>query len=47
MYEFARDAGAAQAKGQGIKSFGGTWWVLDPSGDPVTKSASSGSGDGY
>jgi hypothetical protein len=23
------------------------WWALDPSGDPVTTSALSGSGDGY
>jgi predicted lipoprotein with Yx(FWY)xxD motif len=46
MYEYAGDPGAGQAKGQGIKSFGGTWYVLDPSGKPVT-SSSGGSGGGY
>jgi predicted lipoprotein with Yx(FWY)xxD motif len=42
MYEYAADTGPGQAKGQGIKSFGGTWYVLNASGAPVT----SGSGGG-
>ena len=42
MYEYADDSGAAQANGQGIKSFGGIWYVLKASGNPVT----SGSGGG-
>ncbi|HWC36670.1 MAG TPA: hypothetical protein VG650_17820 [Mycobacteriales bacterium] len=50
MYEYAADSGPGQAKGQGIKSFGGTWWVLSPAGQPITASGSSGSstsGGGY
>jgi predicted lipoprotein with Yx(FWY)xxD motif len=48
MYEYANDSGPGQATGQGIKSFGGTWWVLNASGNPVTSSAGSGgTGGGY
>jgi predicted lipoprotein with Yx(FWY)xxD motif len=46
MYEYAGDSGSGQAKGQGIKSFGGTWYVLDASGNLVT-STSGGGGGGY
>jgi predicted lipoprotein with Yx(FWY)xxD motif len=46
MYEYSGDSGAGQANGQGITSFGGTWYVLDPSGSPVT-SGSGGGGGGY
>jgi len=35
MYEFKGDSGPGQGKGQGIKSFGGTWYALTPAGDPV------------
>jgi predicted lipoprotein with Yx(FWY)xxD motif len=41
LYEFAKDTAPAEAKGQGISSFGGTWWVVSPSGTPVTAAASS------
>jgi predicted lipoprotein with Yx(FWY)xxD motif len=44
MYEYTGDSGPGQANGQGIKSFGGTWYVLSPSGQPV-KSKSGGSGN--
>ncbi len=44
MYEYASDSAPGQARGQGIKSFGGTWWVLSPSGTPITSSSSSSSG---
>lgn len=52
MYEYAADAGPGQASGQGIKGFGGTWYVLNASGNPVTakasaSSSSTGGGDGY
>ena len=40
LYEFAGDGAAGQANGQGIKSFGGTWYALDASGNPVMKTAS-------
>ena len=38
MYEFAGDSAAGQANGEGIKSFGGTWYALSPAGTPVMKS---------
>ncbi len=38
MYEYAADSGPGQATGQGIKSFGGTWYVLSPAGTPITSS---------
>jgi predicted lipoprotein with Yx(FWY)xxD motif len=50
MYEYAGDPGPGQAKGQRIKSFGGTWYALNASGDPVTSPAGSGgtsTGSGY
>lgn len=43
MYEYASDSASGQANGQGIKSFGGTWWALSPSGTPITSPSSSGS----
>jgi hypothetical protein len=46
MYEYSGDAGPGDSSGQGIKSFGGTWYVLDASGNPVTSGGSSGGG-GY
>ena len=55
VYTFAGDSGPGAAHGQGQVSFGGTWYVLNASGDPVTghggaqpasspSSSSSGSG---
>jgi predicted lipoprotein with Yx(FWY)xxD motif len=49
MYEFKNDSGPGQAHGEGIKSFGGTWYTLDASGNLVmpggaASSASSSSG---
>jgi len=44
MYEYAGDSGQGQAKGQGIKSFGGTWYVLNASGKPVTSTSGGGGG---
>jgi predicted lipoprotein with Yx(FWY)xxD motif len=35
LYTFSGDAGAGQAHGQGIHSFGGTWWAISPAGDPI------------
>ncbi|MGA2826539.1 MAG: hypothetical protein ABSF03_10490 [Streptosporangiaceae bacterium] len=36
LYTFAGDSGTGVAHGQGVTSFGGTWYVLNASGDPVT-----------
>ena len=49
LYTFAGDSGPGVAKGQGISNFGGTWYVLNGSGNPVTSSQSSSSsgGGGY
>ena len=46
VYEYTGDTGSGQANGQGLKSFGGTWYVLNASGQPV-KTSSSGGGYGY
>jgi predicted lipoprotein with Yx(FWY)xxD motif len=36
VYTYVGDSGPGVAHGQGQASFGGTWYVLNPSGDPVT-----------
>ncbi len=47
MYEYTGDSGAGQANGEGIKSFGGIWYALNPAGQPVkSKSGGSGSSSG-
>ena len=32
MYEYSGDSGPDQAEGEGVSSYGGTWYVLSPSG---------------
>ena len=52
LYTFVKDTEAGDAYGQGIANFGGTWYVVSPSGQPIKVKApsespsSSGSG-GY
>lgn len=50
LYTYTGDNGPGQANGQGITSFGGTWYALSTSGNPVTssysRSGSYGSGGG-
>ena len=46
MYEYASDTGPRQTNGQGITSYGGTWYVINPSGKP-TKTGTSGGGYHY
>jgi predicted lipoprotein with Yx(FWY)xxD motif len=36
LYTYSGDSGPGQAQGEGITSFGGTWYVLNASGNPVT-----------
>ena len=52
LYTFSGDSGPGVAKGEGISNFGGTWYVLNSSGNPVTSSQSSSTstssgGNGY
>jgi predicted lipoprotein with Yx(FWY)xxD motif len=52
LYAYVADTGPGTAKGQGVKLNGGLWYVMSPSGQPVTaKAKSSGSsgsgGSGY
>ena len=42
MYEFTGDSGPSQGHGQGIKSFGGTWYAISPAGTPLTAGGTSG-----
>jgi predicted lipoprotein with Yx(FWY)xxD motif len=48
LYTYSADS-AGSASGQGLKSFGGTWWLLTANGSPMakSKSASGGSGGGW
>jgi hypothetical protein len=41
MYEFTGDSGPGQGHGEGIKSFGGTWYALTPTGDPAMPEATT------
>jgi predicted lipoprotein with Yx(FWY)xxD motif len=43
LYLYAGDSGSGQVNGEGIKSFGGTWYVLSRSGSAVKKAVSSSS----
>jgi predicted lipoprotein with Yx(FWY)xxD motif len=45
LYTYAADS-AGSASGQGLKSFGGTWWLLTAGGSAMAKSKSGGSGSG-
>lgn len=41
LYTFSHDSAAGQVNGEGINNFGGTWYVLGTSGQPVTSASSS------
>jgi predicted lipoprotein with Yx(FWY)xxD motif len=41
LYYFAGDGGAGQTNGQGVEGFGALWWLVAPSGQKITTSASS------
>jgi predicted lipoprotein with Yx(FWY)xxD motif len=43
-YTFAGDKAAGAVNGQGVVSFGGTWWLVSPAGDWITTKASSAAG---
>lgn len=44
LYEYAGDSGPGHASGQGVHSFGGTWYVLNSAGNPVTTPAGGATG---
>jgi Secreted repeat of unknown function len=46
LYMYSGDSDPAQSNGEGIVSFGGTWYAISPSGASV-KSSGSSSGGGY
>ena len=46
LYTFIGDSSAGQAKGQALTNFGGTWYVLNTAGNPVTTKASAASSGG-
>jgi predicted lipoprotein with Yx(FWY)xxD motif len=46
LYMYSGDSGPAQSNGEGIVSFGGTWYAMSPSGASI-KSSGSSSGGGY
>jgi predicted lipoprotein with Yx(FWY)xxD motif len=35
LYYFVRDTGVGDVSGQGIESFGGTWYLINPAGEPI------------
>jgi predicted lipoprotein with Yx(FWY)xxD motif len=43
LYEYSGDPGPGMANGEGIVSFGGTWYTLTPAGKQVTSKTASGS----
>jgi predicted lipoprotein with Yx(FWY)xxD motif len=48
VYTYAGDSGSGQTGGEGLKSFGGTWSVVNGAGNAPSLSSSSGSsGGGY
>lgn len=46
MYEYVGDSRPGQANGQGIKSFGGTWYALGANGTPIKSTANASSSGG-
>ncbi len=49
LYYFAGDSAAGQTNGQGVDGFGALWWLVAPSGQKITTTASSApsSSNGY
>ena len=51
LYTYTGDTGPGEANGEGITAFGGTWYALSTSGNPVTsiysQSGSEGADNGY
>jgi predicted lipoprotein with Yx(FWY)xxD motif len=43
LYFYAADTSAGMTSGQGINTFGGKWWLVAPSGAPISTTSSSSS----
>ena len=43
LYYFASDSAPGDTKGQGSDNFGAKWWLLTPSGQPITSTSGGGS----
>jgi predicted lipoprotein with Yx(FWY)xxD motif len=41
LYYFKQDSAAGDTKGQGNSNFGAKWWLLAPSGQPITGGSSA------
>ena len=41
LYRFVQDTAPGEVAGEGVKSFGGTWYAVSPTGTPVTAPATS------
>ena len=41
LYTFVKDRAPGDVTGEGVKTFGGTWYAVSPSGAPVTAPATS------
>jgi len=39
LYTFQLDTAAGDTKGQGSNNFGAKWWLLAPSGQPITSTS--------
>jgi predicted lipoprotein with Yx(FWY)xxD motif len=46
LYTFKMDTAAGQTNGEGVTAFGGTWYLIDPSGNPIKSLSGSSSGGG-
>jgi predicted lipoprotein with Yx(FWY)xxD motif len=44
VYTFSQDHQPGDVNGEGINEFGGTWYAVSPSGQPVTSNAKAPSG---
>lgn len=43
LYTYAADSAAGDTSGEGSNGFGAKWWLVAPSGQPITSTASGGS----
>jgi hypothetical protein len=39
LYTYQDDTSPGMVTGQGVETYGGIWWVVAPSGKPVTNGA--------